>query len=154
MSQASLPWGRGTGEGIGLSGHKNEYKTGVRIGNWVEEQFSAEASANAHDMEKFLRTQEEAYVAKAKAQTAERNERIEPNMGVAAQMLFSHGKTHGEKFAAAMTALHFTDPAQRGACHTAPGCANGLYLCMSPATACPSLRRRRPRHLCIRHASH
>ena len=27
------PWGRGTGEGIGLSGHKNEYTTGVRIGN-------------------------------------------------------------------------------------------------------------------------
>ena len=42
MSQAA-PWGRGAGEGIGLSGHKNEYKAGVRIGNWVEEQFGAEA---------------------------------------------------------------------------------------------------------------
>ena len=37
------PWGRGTGEGIGLSGHKNEYKAGVRIGNWVEEKFGVEA---------------------------------------------------------------------------------------------------------------
>ena len=26
----AVPWGRGTGEGIGLSGHKNEYKAGVR----------------------------------------------------------------------------------------------------------------------------
>jgi hypothetical protein len=36
-------WGRGAGEGIGLSGHKNEYKAGIRIGNWVEEQFGREA---------------------------------------------------------------------------------------------------------------
>jgi hypothetical protein len=40
---AAAPWGRGAGEGIGLSGHKNEYKAGVRVGNWVEEQISAEA---------------------------------------------------------------------------------------------------------------
>ena len=64
----SVPWGRGTGEGIGLSGHKNEYKTGVRIGNWVEEQFSEEAAAKSGAMEKFLKTQEEAQVAAAQAQ--------------------------------------------------------------------------------------
>lgn len=114
MSSA-VPWGRGTGEGIGLSGHKNEYKSGVRIGNWVEEQFSAEASANAHEMEAFVRTQEEAWVAKAKAQHAEKNQRVEPNMGVASQMLFSHGMKHGEKFGASMSQLHFSDPAARGA---------------------------------------
>jgi len=114
MSSTSVPWGRGTGEGIGLSGHKNEYKTGVRIGNWVEEQFSQEAAAGMGcDMEKFLRTQQMEHVAKAKAQQVERNERIEPNVGVPSAMLFSHGKEHGEKYGAAMSALHFSDPAQR-----------------------------------------
>ena len=113
---AAVPWGRGTGEGIGLSGHKNEYKSGVRIGNWVEEQKSQEAAASAADqrMEKFLATQEEAHIAYAKAQEFQKNERVEPNLGIASQMLFSHGKTHGEKYSAAMTALHFSDPSKRG----------------------------------------
>ena len=44
------PWGRGVGEGIGISGHKNEYKAGVRIGNWVEEQFGREAYGVGHTM--------------------------------------------------------------------------------------------------------
>ena len=43
-------WGRGAGEGIGLSGHKNEYGTGVRIGNWVEEQFATEADGHGHKL--------------------------------------------------------------------------------------------------------
>ena len=43
-------WGRGAGEGIGLSGHKNEYKAGVRIGNWVEEQFGREAPMSADSL--------------------------------------------------------------------------------------------------------
>ena len=30
---------------IGVSSHKNEYKSGVRVGNWVEEMFGAEAEA-------------------------------------------------------------------------------------------------------------
>lgn len=114
MSSLSVPWGRGTGEGIGLSGHKNEFKTGVRIGNWVEEQFSTEAKKNAYDMQNFLAAQEEAHVELAKSQTAESNKRIEPNLGVHANMLFSHGKVHGQKFGAAMTGLHFSDPQQRG----------------------------------------
>ena len=109
------PWGRGTGEGIGLSGHKNEYKTGVRVGNWVEEQFSAEATKNAYDMEKFLKATEDAHFAKAKAQQAESNKRIEPNMGVSNAMLFSHGPQMGLSFSAPMASLHYTDPAARGA---------------------------------------
>lgn len=44
LSLLGTPWGRGVGEGIGLSGHKNEFKSGVRIGNWVEEQFGAESA--------------------------------------------------------------------------------------------------------------
>ena len=47
MALEGIVWGRGAGEGIGLSGHKNEYKAGVRIGNWVEEQFGREAPASA-----------------------------------------------------------------------------------------------------------
>lgn len=129
-----MPWGRGVGEGIGLSGHKNEYKTGVRIGNWVEEQFSREASNNAHDMEKFLAAQEAAHVELAKSQQYVRNERVEPNMGVNAQMLFSHGKVHGEKFGASMTALHFTNPEARGARRM-------------PMPITPTVRVVRPAHL-------
>jgi len=30
---------------IGVSGHKNEYSTGVRYANWVEEQAGQDASA-------------------------------------------------------------------------------------------------------------
>ena len=34
-------WTRGAGNGIGLSSHKNQYRLGVGIGNWVEDEFSA-----------------------------------------------------------------------------------------------------------------
>ena len=112
MSQAA-PWGRGAGEGIGLSGHKNEYKAGVRIGNWVEEQFSKEAEGHGKKMETFLKEQEEAKIAAARALQFTKNERIEPNMGVKTAMLFSHGPELGLKFGASMTALHFSDPAAR-----------------------------------------
>ena len=43
----------------------------------------------------------------------DRNVRVEPKMGVDATMLFSHGKTHGQKFVASMSALHYTNPATR-----------------------------------------
>lgn len=48
---ASIVWGRGTGDGIGLSGHKNEYQPGVSIGNWVEEQFGREAPPRANSLQ-------------------------------------------------------------------------------------------------------
>lgn len=47
---AAAPWGRGTGEGIGLSGHKNEFRAGVRISNWVEEKFGQEAVGNGQTL--------------------------------------------------------------------------------------------------------
>ena len=34
-------WTRGAGNGIGLSSHKNQYRLGVGIGNWVEDEYSA-----------------------------------------------------------------------------------------------------------------
>lgn len=34
---------------IGVSSHKNEYQSGVRVGNWVEEMFGAEAEAGGGD---------------------------------------------------------------------------------------------------------
>eukprot|EP00966_Prymnesium_polylepis_P042470 986764-Prymnesium_polylepis.1 len=43
----------------------------------------------------------------------ERNVRVEPNLGVPATMLFSHGKELGAKFEASMSALHYTDPTTR-----------------------------------------
>ena len=39
--------------------------------------------------------------------------RVEPKTGVSGSMLFSHGPEFGLSFSAAMTALHFNDPAQR-----------------------------------------
>ena len=59
----------------------------------------------------FLIAQEAAHVAKMKP--PDRNVRVEPKMGVEANMLFSHGMTHGQKFVASMAALHYTDPATR-----------------------------------------
>lgn len=110
---AATPWGRGTGEGIGLSGHKNEYISGVRIGNWVEEQFGREATGAGDSLKQFMRAQETAATAMGGAEAPARSMRVEPNLGVPADMLFSHGRTFSTKFEAAMTALHYTDPSKR-----------------------------------------
>lgn len=108
---APIVWGRGAGEGIGLSGHKNEYKNGVRIGNWVEEMAGAEAHLMGDSLKNFMKAQEDAHM--AKVAPAERSVRVEPKAGVAASILFSHGRTFNEKFEASMSSLHFTDPALR-----------------------------------------
>lgn len=109
---SGVQWGRGTGEGIGISGHKNEYKSGVRIGNWVEEQFTQEAATIENRMKEFTMKQEAAQIAAA-SKNVEKNMRVEPNMGVPGDILFSHGRTYNEKFGASMTALHFTNPGSR-----------------------------------------
>jgi len=106
-----IVWGRGAGEGIGLSGHKNEYKAGIRIGNWVEEQFGREAPMSADTLKNFMKAQEMAHA--AAYVPPERNIRVEPNLGVPATMLFSHGKELGQKFVASMSSLHYTDPSAR-----------------------------------------
>mmetsp|Transcript_26655 Transcript_26655/g.32371 ORF Transcript_26655/g.32371 Transcript_26655/m.32371 type:complete len:237 (-) Transcript_26655:346-1056(-) len=40
MAYSSERWSRGCGTGIGLSGHKNQYRLGVSIENWVEDSYS------------------------------------------------------------------------------------------------------------------
>ena len=114
----AAPWSRGAGDGIGLSGHKNEYKAGVRIGNWVEEMFGHEAKlikeSKGDTLKDFIKTMEAAQTAVAMSKDeAQNTKRIEPKMGEPGYMLFSHGPTFNEKFAASMSALHFSDPAQR-----------------------------------------
>ncbi|KAL3909344.1 MAG: hypothetical protein SGPRY_009462, partial [Prymnesium sp.] len=115
---ASIVWGRGTGDGIGLSGHKNEYRPGVAIGNWVEEQFGREAPPRANSLQvqrscrnTFMKAQEAAYL--AAYVPPEPNKRVEPYMGVPASRLFSHGTNQNARFLASMTSLHFTEPSSR-----------------------------------------
>ena len=92
-----MVWGRGTGDGIGLSNHKGEYSAGVRCGNWVEEKFGAEANGENQDaLKAFMVAREAADVAKwgAKLDTAG-VARIEPkgstaNPGVNAVMTKSY----------------------------------------------------------------
>merc|ERR1719240_856719 len=96
------PWGRGVGEGIGLSGHKNEYKAGVRIGNWVEEKFDAESGGVGDTLMEFMKMKEAADIAAARrapanglVEGAVPPMRVEPKMGVAGAMLFGHGREFG-----------------------------------------------------------
>ena len=110
---SSVPWGRGAGEGIGLSGHKNEYKSGVRISNWVEEQCGVEAKETGNQMRDFTIRQESEFLSSTMSAQPERSMRVEPNLGVPGTVLFSHGRTFADKFGASMSALHYTDPAER-----------------------------------------
>jgi len=112
----TAPWGRGTGEGIGLSGHKNEFRAGVRIGNWVEEMCGKEAIGRGDTLKDFMKRQEIVEHNMANAANAgelAKSMRVEPKTGVEGDMLFSHGKTFSDKFGASMTALHFSHPSQR-----------------------------------------
>ena len=95
-------WGRGAGEGIGLSGHKNEYRKGVCIGNWVEEQFGREAGGGNDSLKQFMLKTEASQLGST-SRDESRGKRVEPNMGVPAPMLFSHGTEFGCAAAAAAT---------------------------------------------------
>lgn len=110
----SVVWGRGAGEGIGLSGHKNEYRAGVNIGNWVEEQFGREAHSCGDSLKDFMATREAARIEMGR-KPWERSKpvRSRTDDGVPAPMLFSHGKEANTKYEAAMSSLHFTDPTTR-----------------------------------------
>ena len=110
---SSVPWGRGAGEGIGLSGHKNEYKSGVRISNWVEEQCGVEAKGTGNQIADFTVRQESEFLSSAMSSQPERSMRVEPNLGVPGTVLFSHGRTFADKFGASMSQMHYTDPAER-----------------------------------------
>lgn len=43
-------WGRAPGESIGISGHKNAYQPGVRIGNWVGTLYARDAPTHAESL--------------------------------------------------------------------------------------------------------
>ena len=90
----------------------------MRIGNWVEEQYSREAAeikaTKGDTLKDFIKALEAHQTSVAKSKDEARNtKRIEPKMGEPAFMLFSHGPTFNEKFSAAMSSLHYTDPASR-----------------------------------------
>jgi len=100
---------RANSDSIGLSGHKNEYRSGVRIANWVEDQFGAEhASAPTMvDMESTM-------VPKAVYKGAvERTKVMDPKPDEHLHHLFSHGPSPGEPYYASMSNLHYTDPTTR-----------------------------------------
>jgi hypothetical protein len=83
----------------------------VRVGNWVEEQFGREAEGNGDTLKEFLRAQEAAHI--ASQAPPERSRRVEPNLGVPGEVLFSHGPAFSLRFGASMAALHFSDPRSR-----------------------------------------
>jgi len=110
------PWGRGTGEGIGLSGHKNEFSKGTRIGNWVEDLHQAEAGRGStqgggQNRMRYFVEAEEAHRLSLAFVDKSRNQRQEPNMGLSGNNLFSHGPKPGMVFGASMANLHYKNPA-------------------------------------------
>ena len=92
------------GGGIGVSSHKNEYRPGVRIGNWVEDQFGDQAP-DAPELR----------VAPIEpAPMPEHSARIvDPKSDEPAELLFSHGQTMGMSYGASMNDLHYTHPDSR-----------------------------------------
>mmetsp|Transcript_19666 Transcript_19666/g.33060 ORF Transcript_19666/g.33060 Transcript_19666/m.33060 type:complete len:238 (-) Transcript_19666:409-1122(-) len=49
MAYSSERWSRGCGTGVGLSSHKNQYRLGVAIENWVEDEYSRMAKQARDD---------------------------------------------------------------------------------------------------------
>eukprot|EP00959_Pyramimonas_sp_CCMP1952_P129492 2707804-Pyramimonas_sp.AAC.1 len=49
MAYSSERWSRGCGTGIGISSHKNEYRLGVTIDNWVEDEYSQKSKMARQD---------------------------------------------------------------------------------------------------------
>ena len=100
---------------IGVSSHRNEYRSGVRVGNWVEELAGREAELAPPEgkdtLKKFMIAQEQRQI--ALSSTFGQAARAEPKQPVDGNMLFSHGPVFGLNFQASMSALHFTDPATR-----------------------------------------
>lgn len=90
---------------IGVSAHKNEYRSGVRIGNWVEEQFGDEAPVAPK-----LQIAASPY---APAMPLHGGRAAPPKPDEAADVLFSHGKEFGQSFQATSNGLHYPPPATR-----------------------------------------
>ena len=89
---------------IGPSSHKNEYRAGVRIGNWVEELHGKEAPTEPAMQippapQSPTRPYQPMYGEGKQCETAD--------------ILFSHGQTFGQSYQATMNGLHFQPPMER-----------------------------------------
>ena len=95
---------------IGVSSHRNEYRSGVRVGNWVEELAGREAELAPPEgkdtLKKFMIAQEQRQI--ALSSTFGQAARAEPKQPVDGNMLFSHGPVFGLNFQASMVAARFT----------------------------------------------
>ena len=89
---------------IGISAHKNDYRSGVRVGNWVEELFGEEAPVQEP---LTLSAPPLAPPPQVKREVGEGAK------GQPAVLLFSHGSSFGQDFSASMTGLHFSPPKER-----------------------------------------
>jgi len=50
MAYHSERWSRGCGTGVGLSGHKNQYRQGVTIENWVEDDHAKSDALHGNNL--------------------------------------------------------------------------------------------------------
>merc|ERR1740117_1176407 len=89
---------------LGPSSHKNEYRPGVRVGNWVEELCGHEAPDCPP-----LTIAPEPNSPAANYRPPVSN----PRPCETADLLFSHGNNFGESFQATMNGLHYRTPDDR-----------------------------------------
>ena len=89
---------------IGVSAHKNEYRAGVRIGNWVEELYGNEAP-EAPKLQ----------IAECPQAPPSVGARLvsDPKPDEPADVLFSHGPVSGQSYNATMNGLQYPPPAKR-----------------------------------------
>mmetsp|Transcript_28788 Transcript_28788/g.94077 ORF Transcript_28788/g.94077 Transcript_28788/m.94077 type:complete len:239 (-) Transcript_28788:123-839(-) len=121
-------WSRGCGTGIGLSGHKNQYRLGVTIENWVEDSASATdyVAGKTHLYGEFgakfqgATTTSESYTADGKmgmnlVELSDRQdlEVTQERIGLPKEHMFQHslsGPT-SSLYDATLSSLAFADPA-------------------------------------------
>ena len=124
--ESTQRWRRGCGSGIGLSGHKNQYRLGVGINNWVEDfQAKQDASQGKSLYNKHIpfsehgasTTMKTSFVADGKFGPdiiPERKDLAGWDQPVSQENLFSHG-TYGQgdkRYHATLHDLTYRDPAE------------------------------------------
>jgi len=110
---------------IGVSSHKNQYRSGVRVGNWVEELFGEEAPVQAPLTISAV---------PGAPPPTEKRVVADPPVGQPASLLFSHGSTLNQDFRATMTGLHFSPPEQRSFGHDSNDRVSKTFFWGSKAT--------------------
>ena len=122
-------WSRHVGTGIGLSGHKNQFRLGVCIENWVEDHAThTDSLAGLNTLmggcgtpspaEQFTSTAKASYTAVGKAgdellSTYERRDYYENNgrfQNVPAPHILGHGRNPGAEYKATVSGLAFQEP--------------------------------------------